>query len=238
MPDLTNQVAIVTGAVGNVGAATAGALQRAGAHTVLVDRSADRLGAAYPDLAGSSDHLFASGIDLTKAEDADRLVALTLERFGRIDALVNAVGAFRGGKPLQQEALETWGYLFTVNVRTTLNTCRAVTPRMIGQRAGKIVNVAAGVAISAPAGLAAYAASKASVVKLTESLAAELAEHGCRANAVAPGTLDTPQNREAMPDAAHDQWATPDDVARVIAFLVSDAAQAINGTVIPICGRG
>lgn len=238
MPDLTNQVAIVTGAVGNVGAATAAALQQAGARTVLVDRSADRLAEVYPGLKGSPDHLFASGIDLTRAEDAERLAKMTIARFGRIDALVNAVGGFRGGKPLQQEALETWGYLFTVNVRTTLNTCRAVTPQMIGQRSGRIVNVAAGVAISAPAGLAAYAASKASVVKLTESLAAELSEHGCRANAVAPGTLDTPQNREAMPDAAYDQWATPDDVARVIAFLVSDAAQAINGTVIPICGRG
>ena len=106
------------------------------------------------------------------------------------------------------------------------------------QQAGRIVSVAAGAALKAPAQLAAYAAAKAGVIKLTESVADELKGMGITANAVLPGTIDTPQNRAAMPDADVTKWVTPDEVAAVLAFLVSEDAGGVTGAAIPVTGRG
>lgn len=235
MTDLSNKIAIVTGAVGNLGMAVAGALGTAGAKTVLVDRSQDRLTQAF---AEDPDRYLAGGIDLTSEESVGALVASALERFGRIDALINTVGGFRGGAPAHEEALATWDMMMTVNLRTTLLTCRAVMPAMLGQGGGSIVNVSAGAALSGPAGLAAYSASKAAVLRLTESLSNEVKAAGVRVNAVLPGTIDTPQNRQAMPDADPSAWVKPEEIAAVVAFLVSDAARAVTGVALPVSGRG
>src|SRR6266496_4927724 len=115
---MKDQVAIITGAVGNLGAATARAFQNAGAHTVLVDRSPDRVREAFKDIADSPDHLLAGGIDLSDAASLDKLIQQTVGKFGRVDALVNTVGAFRGGKPVHEADPPDWDFLFNANVRT------------------------------------------------------------------------------------------------------------------------
>src|SRR6266576_5019521 len=158
--NLQNKVAIITGAVGNLGAATARAFQNAGAHTVLVDRSPDRVREAFKDIADSPDHLLAGGIDLSDAASLGRLIEQTLAKFGRVDALVNTVGGYRGGKPVHEADLADWDFLFNVNVRTTLLCCRAVIPQMLRQSRGTIINVASREGLAGSAGYAAYSASK------------------------------------------------------------------------------
>jgi NAD(P)-dependent dehydrogenase (short-subunit alcohol dehydrogenase family) len=238
MQSAKDQIVIVTGAVGNLGAATARLFRAAGAKTVLLDHSSDRLRAAFPELADSPDHYLAPGIDLGNPASLSKLLDQTLARFGRVDALINTVGGWRGGKPVQETALADWDFLFNVNVRTTLNCCTAVVPQMLRQKSGKIVNVASRDALAGGAGYSAYSASKSAVLRLTESLASELKASNINVNCVLPSTIDTPQNRGAMPNADFTKWVEPAAIADVILFLASDAARAINGAAIPVYGRG
>ena len=237
MTDLLNKIAIITGAVGNLGAAVAHTFGAAGAKLVLIDRSQDRLEEAFGGTGSDSDRLLCGGVDLSAEDSVQSMITSARERFGRIDALVNTVGGFRGGKTVYEEELSTWDMMMTVNLRTTLLTCRAVVPAMLSQGGGAIVNVSARAALSAPAGLAAYSASKASILRLTESLSDEVKAAGIRVNAVLPGTIDTPQNRQAMPEADPTTWVKPEEIAEVIAFLVSDAARAVTGVALPVAGR-
>jgi NAD(P)-dependent dehydrogenase (short-subunit alcohol dehydrogenase family) len=235
---LQNKVAIITGAVGNLGMATARLFQHAGAKTVLVDRSQDRIREAFKDMADSENHLLAGGIDLSNGESLAKLVEQTLARFGRVDVLVNTVGGYRGGKPVHDADLADWDFLFNVNLRTTLLCCRSVVPHMLKQGSGKIINVASRDGLRGSAGYAAYSASKSAVLRLTESLADELKGFNINVNCIMPGTIDTPQNRAAIPNADFSKWVAPDAIASVIAFLASDASRAINGAALPVYGKG
>ncbi len=236
MFDFSGRVAIVTGAAGNLGQAVARAFQEAGARTVLADRDGMRLQQIFPGLRGSREHLLAEGVDLTADGALDGVVAQAAELFGRVDILVNTVGAFRAGSPVHETSLDTWDLLFGLNLRTSLMTARAVIPVMLRQRYGKIVMVAARSAWAGAANMAAYSASKAAVVRLTESLAAELKGSGINANCVVPGTLDTAANRRDRPDADHSVWVAPETVADVILFFSSDASRGINGAAVPVLG--
>ncbi len=234
---LAGSVVIVTGSVGNLGSATAHTLREAGAKTVLVDRSQDRLRESFPDLVDSRDHFLAGGVDLTDAGSVTKFVQSASGRFGRIDALVNTVGGWRGGKPVHETDPGDWNFLFGVNLRTTVLCCRAVIPQMLHRGGGKIVNVASRDGLSGGAGYAAYSASKSAVLRLTESMAAELKSSNINVNCVMPSTIDTPQNRQAMPNADFSKWVAPEAIADVILFLISNAARAINGAAIPVYGR-
>ena len=236
--NLQNRVAIVTGAVGNLGTATANLFQQVGAKTVLVDRSHDRVREAFKNIADSPDHLLAGGIDLSDAAPLGKLIEQTLGKFGRVDALVNTVGGYRGGKPVHEADLADWDFLFNINVRTTLLCCRAVIPQMLRQSRGTIINVASRDGLSGSAGYAAYSASKSAVLRLTESLASELKASDINVNCIMPGTIDTPQNRAAVPNGDFSTWVAPEAIADVIAFLASDAARAINGAALPVFGKG
>jgi len=235
---LAGKVVIVTGSVGNLGLATAQELQKVGAKTVLVDRSMERLQENYPGLVNSPDHFLAGGVDLSSPDSVAQAVQAGVARFGRIDCLVNTVGGWRGGKPAHETDLGDWDFLFGVNLRTTLLCCRAVVTQMLRQRHGKIVNVASRDALQGNAGYSAYSASKSAVLRLTESMAAELKTSNINVNCIMPSTIDTPQNRKAMPDADYSKWVAPEAIADVILFLLSDAARAINGAAVPVYGKG
>jgi NAD(P)-dependent dehydrogenase (short-subunit alcohol dehydrogenase family) len=238
MNSLNNLVAIITGAVGNLGTATARAFQRVGAKTVLVDHAPDRLRQAFNDIAGSNDHLLAGGIDLSDPASLGRLIEQTLGKFGRVDVLVNTVGGYRGGKPVPETDLADWDFLFNINVRTTLLCCRAIIPQMLKQQRGIIINVASREGLFGNAGYAAYSASKSAVLRLTESLAAELKAANINVNCIMPGIIDTPQNRAALPNADFSKWVEPAAIAEVIAFLASDSARAVQGAALPVYGKG
>jgi NAD(P)-dependent dehydrogenase (short-subunit alcohol dehydrogenase family) len=236
MFDFSDRVVVVTGVSGNLGGAVANAFRDAGAHLVLVDRAPDRLPDLYPDLAGSPDHFLATGVDLNDAEDMARMVDRALDRLGRIDVLANTVGGYRAGSPVHETSLDTWEFMLKLNAHTAFLASRAVVPAMLAQGAGKIVHTASRSALKGGRNAAAYSVSKCAVVRLVESLAAELKGKGINANCVLPGTIDTPENREAMPKADPSKWVPPEAIADVFLFLASDAARAIHGAAIPVYG--
>ncbi len=236
MFDFSGRVAMVTGAAGNLGQAVARALQAAGARTVLADRDGARLQQIYPGLQGSRGHLLAGGVDLTADGALDGVVAQAVELFGGIDILVNTVGGYRAGAPAHETPRETWELMLDLNLRTSLTAARAVVPVMLRRGSGRIVMVAARAAAAGAAGMAAYSASKAAVLRLVESMAAELRDGGVTVNCVVPGTLDTPQNRRDAPNADSSRWVAPEAVADVILFLASDAARAVSGAAVPVLG--
>ena len=238
MFDLTDRVVIVTGAAGNLGTAVAGTFRAAGARLVLVDHDPDRLSRLFPDLVSSPDHYLAAPVDLTDEAAVKAMVDQTLSRFGRIDVLVNVAGGYRGGTPVHETPLTTWDFLLNLNARTVYIASSAVIPAMLRQGSGKIVNVAARAALQGAAKMGAYSASKSAVMRLTEAMAAELKNDGINVNCVVPSTIDTPENRAAMPKADTSRWVQPEALADVILFLASDAARAVHGAAIPVYGTG
>ncbi len=237
MFDFTDRIVLVTGASGNLGQAVARAFSAAGANLVLLDRAPDRLPQLFPDLAASPDHLLLGSVDAADVESVERAVQSALERFGRIDVLANTVGGYRAGLPIHEMPLDTWDFMLDLNARPALVLSRAVVPHMLARGSGKIVHVSARAALAGTAKAAAYSASKAATLRLVESLSAELRRENINVNCVLPGTIDTPQNRQAMPKADHSRWVPPEAIADVILFLASDAAWPINGAAIPAYGQ-
>lgn len=235
MPDFTDKIVLVTGATGNLGSAVAAAFAASGAHLVLPDRSArpeERLSAwAHDDR-----HLLAGNTNLTDAASVQAVVDQAVAQFGRIDVLAHTVGGYRAGSPPHETTLETWDLMMNLNARSTLIVNQAVVTVMLKQGAGKIINTAARSALHSGANEVAYSASKSAVARITESMAAAYRTKGINVNAVLPGTIDTPENRAAMPKADFNRWVKPEELARVILFLASDAAAPINGALIPAYG--
>jgi NAD(P)-dependent dehydrogenase (short-subunit alcohol dehydrogenase family) len=131
-----------------------------------------------------------------------------------------------------------WEQMFTMNLMTAVIACRAVLPHLIARGAGRIINIGAGAAGRAAAGMGAYAASKAGVERLTESLAEELKDRAITVNTILPGTLDTPRNRTDMPKADFSRWVQPEALADVVVFLAGEGARAVTGAAIRVFGRG
>lgn len=228
-------VIMITGASGNLGRAVAAAFDAAGADVALVDRRRDRLDTLYGSPSPRRLHTEA---DLTDSAAVEAAARATIDRFGRIDVLCNIAGAFRMGPAVHETPDADWSFMFDVNARTVIHTARAVVPRMLAAGRGKIVNVAAYGALKGGANMAAYVAAKSAVIRITESMSAELRGQGINVNCVLPTTIDTPENRRAMPKADPAKWVAPADLASVIVFLASDAARAVHGAAIPVTGLG
>jgi NAD(P)-dependent dehydrogenase (short-subunit alcohol dehydrogenase family) len=220
------KVVLVTGGFGALGTVVGRAAAAAGADVALVDR------APAPSLPST---IFAVGdVDLTSPEAAADAVKAVTDRFGRLDALINVAGGF-AWQTLADGDFETWSRLYALNVLTAAAACKAALPALIAAR-GAVVNVGANGAVKAAAGMGAYAASKAGVHKLTESLAEEL-KGKVRVNAVLPSIIDTDANRADMPNADFAAWVTPEEVAEAILFLASDRASGVTGALLPVLGR-
>lgn len=228
-----NQTVMVTGAAGNLGQAVAAAFASQGAQLVLIGRQTDSLQAAFGD-AGDS-RLFLTA-DLLDGAQVGAAVAAGAARFGRIDVLCNLAGGFRMGEAVHETADSSWDFLMDINARTVLNAARAVVPHMLARGGGKIVNVGAHAALKGAAHMGAYCASKGSVIRLTEAMAAELRMKNINVNCVLPTIIDTPENRAAMPQANPLHWVAPQELASVIVFLASSAASAIHGAALPVTG--
>lgn len=234
MSDFTDRVVIITGAAGSLGYAVARAFEMAGAKLVLVDRAADRLPRLFPEMVYSADHFLAVSVDLTDPQAVGATIEETSNRFGRIDALVNVAGGYRGGQAVHETSFETWDHMLDLNARTVLITARAVVPHMLEQGHGNIITIGARAALKGGARAGAYSAAKSAVLRLTESMSAELKRKGINVNCILPGTIDTPANRQAMPNADFSRWTQPEAIAEVILFLASDAARAVHGAAIPV----
>jgi len=224
---------MITGASGNLGRALVAVFGARGAQLVLVDRRRDRLESTFGPEDAS--RLYVSA-DLLNPAAVEAAAKAAVDRFGRIDALCNIAGGFRMGSPVHETSDADWNFLFDINARTLLHAARAIVPRMLAAGGGKIVNVGAFAAQKGVADMGAYVASKSAVIRLTETMAAELRAKNINVNCVLPTVIDTPENRKAMPDADPRKWVAPEDLASVIAFLASDAARAIHGAAIPVTG--
>ncbi|HEY8004923.1 MAG TPA: SDR family NAD(P)-dependent oxidoreductase [Phenylobacterium sp.] len=226
-----SRVFAITGASGILGSAVAKAAAEQGARLALID-----FAKAPPATPSGPDVFFQGGVNLTDANSASAAVDAASDRFGGIDALLNIAGGF-SFEPHQGGLAETWHRLFLMNVQTASNASRAAIPYLKRSQAGRIVNVGANAALKVSMGMGAYAASKAGVHSLTESLADELKKDGVTVNAVLPSILDTPANRKDMPKADFSAWVQPADLAAVMLFLASEEARAVTGALIPVTGR-
>jgi NAD(P)-dependent dehydrogenase (short-subunit alcohol dehydrogenase family) len=144
------------------------------------------------------------------------------------------VGGYRGGKTFQETSAADLDFMLDLNLRTAFNVCQAALPYIKAQGSGKIINVAARAGLAGVKNQSAYSIAKSGVIRLTESLSAELREAGINVNCLLPSAMDTPQNREAMPKADFSRWTPPEAVAEVILFLASDSARAVHAAAIPV----
>lgn len=225
---MAGRVVAITGAFGVLGAAVATAAAAQGARLVLIDFAKD---GPAPDGA-----LTLGGVDLTDPAQAAMAIDAGAVHFGGLDALLNIAGGF-AWQTLADGPTDTWAALYRLNVLTTANASRAAIPHLRASAAGRIVNVGANAALKAAAGMGAYAASKAGVHALTQSLAEELKGDNITVNAVLPSILDTPQNRADMPTTDPADWVAPADLAAVMLFLASETAVAVTGALVPVTGR-
>lgn len=230
------KVVIVTGAAGNLGGAVARAFASQGARLALVDldpQAIERTRQGLP--AGCESAAFPT--DLMDAGAVSAMADAVAAQFGRVDVLANIAGGFTMGPPVHETPDKDWELMLNLNARTVFYCCRAVVPRMLASGGGRIINVSARAATRGVGHMGPYCTSKAAVITLTEALADELKEQGINVNCVLPGTLDTPQNRAAMPDQDPGRWVPLEALADVILFLASDAARAVSGAAVPVYGR-
>ncbi len=226
---MDGKVVVVTGAFGVLGRATAALAAKAGAKIAMIDFTPAG-GAA--DVANS---IVIAGVDLADQRAAQDTMRRINDEAGRIDALVNIAGGFvwqthADGDPA------AWERMFRINLLTATHASRAAL-QFLAKTSGAIVSVGAAAALGkSGSGMGAYAASKAGVHRMTESLAEEM-KGKVRVNAVAPSVLDTPQNRKDMPDANPADWVSPEGLAEVILFLLSERARDITGALVPVMGR-
>jgi NAD(P)-dependent dehydrogenase (short-subunit alcohol dehydrogenase family) len=217
---------IVTGGAGALGATVVKTLTAAGATVMALDH------AAIP--AGQRG---IGGVDLSDPAKAVAAIDKAAAEMGGLYAIVNIAGGFRW-ETLADGKVDTWDFLYNINLKTAVCACKAALPHLLKNKAGRIVNIGAGAAAKpAAAGMGAYTASKAGVAKLTESLAEETKMQGITVNAILPSTIDTAANRKDMPDADFSKWVKAEEIGDLIAFLLSEKASAIRGASIPINGR-
>ena len=220
MDIFTNKSVVVTGAAGALGLTVANAFAHAGANVTGID---------VIDFKADFRTLKADLIELESTKTA-------LAEVRSVDILVNIAGGFTMGDTVAGTSDETWDFMFDLNARTVLNTVRTIVPVMVEQGAGKIINIGARAALRGSANMAAYAASKSVVIRLTESLADELKHEGINVNCILPSIIDTERNRADMPDADFSSWVSPEALAKVVLFLASQESNPIPGAALPVEG--
>jgi len=237
MSDFKEKVVVVSGAGGNLGQAV---LER------FVEREGIVVGLYHhkhntKDLINTekySGKLFPYfDVDVTDRKGLITLAKRIENEVGAVDVVVNTVGGFKMGERVHEMTLDTWNKMMALNVYSLLNVSAAFIPGMIEKAGGKLITVGSGASLKGGAKMGAYAAAKGAVLRLTESMAAELKPDNIQVNCVLPGTINTPLNRQDMPNANFDKWVTPFEVAETILFLSSQASNAITGVGIPVFGR-
>ena len=234
MYDFDSQVAVVTGAAGNLGSTVAKLFHRAGAKLALVDIGFNRSQQASWRRAENVG-LFEA--DLTDVNQVNHSVDQVIQRFRRIDILANVAGGFRMGPLVHETPVQDWDFMLDMNAKSVFLMCRAVIPHMLKRKKGRVVNVAARAAVEGKARMAPYCISKAAVITLTQSLAAEHKHNNINVNCILPGTIDTPQNRADMPGSNFSNWVPPAELANEILHLCSKQANGVTGAAVPVFGK-
>lgn len=245
---LDGKVALITGAASGQGRAAAALFARHGARIVVADLNEDGAAETVRLVEGAGGAAVAVRADVSRRADNDRMVALAVERFGRLDVLYNNAAVQMSGR-LVDCTEDEWDRTIATNLSAIFWACRAAVPHMLAGGGGSIINTASVLALIGAEGYAAYGAAKAGLVALTRQLATELAPT-IRANVIAPGSIDTPRFRKVI-DAMEDpggfmkqllgnlplgRLGTADDIAHMALFLASDASAYTSGAVVPCDG--
>lgn len=241
---LENKVALITGAGRGIGRAIAYQYATEGADVAITDLNIDEgVQAFVEELKGLGVRAAAYASNAADFDAAHTVVEQIKADFGRIDILVNNAGITRDGLMMRMTE-QQWDAVINVNLKSAFNMIHAVTPIMMGQRTGSIINMASVVGVSGNAGQSNYSASKAGMIGLAKSVAKELGSRGVRANAIAPGFIITDMTA-VLSEEVKKQWAaqiplrrggTPEDVANVATFLGSDLSSYVTGQVVHVCG--
>ncbi len=236
MSKLEGKVAIITGGTGGLGKSVVIEFLSQGASVICPYYYEDDLKIMTDLMDKYPKNLVVVKGNVTKEKPIVKIVKNIVIRFKKVDILVNLVGGFKAGNIIKTE-IDTLEKLFNLNLLSSFVCCKAVTPQMIKQKKGKIINIAAKPALKGASGITAYAATKAGVLNLTESLADELLKHNINVNVILPGTIDTPANRKSMPNSTFKNWVKPEELAKVLVFLASKDSDPISGAAIPVYGR-
>jgi len=243
MFSLKDKVAVVTGASQGIGRDTALALAQAGAKVVVAARNEEKLAALVNDIVAAGGEAFAIKLDVADAEQVKARFKQVIEKFGRLDILVNNAAVTRDGLAMRMKK-EDWETVLQTNLTGAHLCIQQALPTMMKARAGRIINISSVVAQSGNAGQANYVAAKAGLIGLTKAIAIEIASRNVTVNAVAPGFIDTPMT-EVLPDKVKEELKTriplgrmgsPRDVASAIVFLATDEAGYITGHVLNVNG--
>lgn len=232
-----DKVILVAGGTGGLGRAISLALLEQGAQVAVTFRAEEELSALTQAAGDAHTRLAGFNVDVTDSQATADLVKELSAQYGHLDGLVNTVGAYAGGLSLWQTTPDTFDRMISLNLRSGFALARAVAPVLLAQKHGSIVNISAKAAWDHAAGASAYAAAKAAAIALMDSLAADLRGTGVRVNSVLPSIIDTPANRRAMPQADFSQWPKPEEIARVVLFLLSDESRVVHGASIPVFGN-
>ncbi|MGD1060281.1 MAG: SDR family NAD(P)-dependent oxidoreductase [Methanomassiliicoccales archaeon] len=233
------KVAIISGADGSLGRAVTKQALAAGMRVAIPYRSEDRLKELISFVGGGSENILVFPAKVTSEQEMRVLAETVVDKWGRIDVLLNLAGTYSGGKEVWETPLEDFEAMLDSNFLSALVCCKAVLPTMLKQNYGRIVSVSArpGVENRNRTKSGAYAISKAAVAVLTETIAEECKKTDITANAVLPSTMDTPKNRTAMPQGDFSKWVSTEDVAKVILFLASDDSKVTSGALVPVYGK-
>jgi len=243
MFSLKDKVAVVTGASQGIGRDTALALSEAGAKVVVAARNEEKLAALAAEIAATGGEALAVKMDVADAEQVKAGFKLAMEKFARLDILVNNAAVTRDGLAMRMKK-EDWEAVLRTNLTGAHFCIQQALPTMMKARAGRIINISSVVAQSGNAGQANYVAAKAGLIGLTKAIAIEIASRGVTVNAVAPGFIETPMT-DVLPDKVKEELKTriplgrmgsPRDVAVAIVFLASDEAGYITGQVLSVNG--
>lgn len=235
--DLAGKVVLVAGGTGGLGRAVSLALLAEGAEAVTTYRRVEEFDALRAAAGAQADLLDGKQVDVTGEQAVAAFVEEILAKHGRLDAVVNTVGGYAGGLKLWETESQVFSRMLDLNLRSGFALAKASIPIMLRQGSGAFINVAAKAAIDHAAGASAYAASKAAAVAMMDCLAADTRGTGVRVNSILPSIIDTEANRKAMPGAPFDQWPKPEEIAKVILFLTSDAARVVHGASVPVYGN-
>jgi NAD(P)-dependent dehydrogenase (short-subunit alcohol dehydrogenase family) len=226
---MKGKIVLVTGASGGLGSHVVRAFLEAGASVVGTARKIEQ-----SDF--SSENFVAIPGDLSSRNDAEGLVNKALKRFGKLDVLAHTVGGFAGGQTIAETDEATFQQMFDMNVNSLFHVLQAALPSLRQTGDGRIIAIGSRAAVDPGPRVGAYSASKAAMVSLIKTVALENKDAGLRCNAILPGTIDTPANRKAMPNADVSKWVQPEALANLMVWLATDAGRDVNGAVLPVYG--
>ena len=237
MFDFKDEVIVVTGAAGNLGSAVVKTFLKAGGCVCALDHRRGRMKEIFSSIEAVGELFLFEDVNVTDKETMITLAEKVFMQVGQVEILVNTVGGFAYGDTVYEMSPITWQKIMDLNIKSFLNASAAFVPGMKDLGRGKIISIGAKSSLQGGANMGAYAAAKGALLRLTESMAAELKPHDIQVNCVLPSIIDTPENRQSMQFSDFTEWVKPNEIAQVILFLSSPLSDPITGAAVPVFGR-